>query len=173
MEIGYNVSDVKKAMDEIEYNLLLVLEININNGIFVENGMPVHIDGKSINYPKIPFEFPDKYSINYEPFSNRKIAYYLVNRYAIIRMKEDSNFRISAFFISKYLNNPNMLYATCRTNKGDITSHAFTNETVCWIDLINIMENNSISDYNTLTLIDNQVNIDRLTQQALKGDKKK
>lgn len=63
-------------MDEIEYNLLLVLEININNGIFVENGMPVHIDGKSINYPKILFEFPDKYSINYEPFSNRKIAYY-------------------------------------------------------------------------------------------------
>ena len=39
MEIGYNVSDVKKAMDEIEYNLLLVLEININNGIFVENGL--------------------------------------------------------------------------------------------------------------------------------------
>ena len=172
MEIGYNVSDVKKAMDEIEYNLLLVLEININNGIFVENGMPVHIDGKSINYPKIPFEFPDKYSINYEPFTNRKIAHFLFNKHAILRQMEDSSLRISSFFISKYLNNPNYVYAMCRTNKGDIESHPFTNESVCWIDLIYIMEGMT-NKYELFNNIDMEINMERLIQQKEREEAKK
>ena len=92
MEIGYNVSDVKERMEQIEQELVMMLEINISNGIFIENGVPITIDGKTISCPKVQSEIPDKYSINYDPFNNRKIAYLLFNKYAIVRMKEDPSF---------------------------------------------------------------------------------
>lgn len=170
MEIGYNVSDVKERMEQIEQELVMMLEINISNGIFIENGVPITIDGKTISYPKVQSEIPDKYSINYDPFNNRKIAHFLFIKYAIVRMKEDPSFRINSFFISKYINNPNMLYATCRTNRGDFVSHAFTNESVCWIDLIYIMDNYQIED---MGLFDSQINLERSLQQSIKGVKKK
>ena len=94
MNIGFDVNSIKDKMSEIEYELICMLEINVNNGIFVENGMPVHIDGKSICYPKIENDGNDRYSINYDPFTNRKISYYLFNKYAIIRQMEDESFRI-------------------------------------------------------------------------------
>ena len=172
MNIGFDVNSIKDKMSEIEYELICMLEINVNNGIFVENGMPVHIDGKSICYPKIESDGNDRYSINYDPFTNRKISYYLFNRYAIIRQMEDESFRITSFFISKYLNNPNVLYATCRTNKGDFNSQPFTNESMCWINLIYIMEN-GFCDYNLFSNIDNQINLDRLLQQKEREEAKK
>ena len=46
MNIGFDVSFIKRMMSDIEYDLICMLEINVNNGIFVENGMPIHIDGK-------------------------------------------------------------------------------------------------------------------------------
>ena len=71
MNIGFDVSFIKRMMSDIEYELICMLEINVNNGIFVENGMPIHIDGKSICYPKIETNgVPDRYSINYDPFMN-------------------------------------------------------------------------------------------------------
>lgn len=173
MNIGFDVSFIKNKMNDIEYELICMLEINVNNGIFVENGMPIHIDGKSICYPKIETNgVPDRYSINYDPFMNRKVAHFLFNRYAVIRQMEDESFRIVSFFISKYLNNPNMLYATCRTNRGDFTSQPFTNESICWINLIYIMEN-GCCDYNLFSNIDNQVNLDRLLQQKEREEAKK
>ena len=73
MNIGFDVNYIKQVMSDIEYELICMLEINVSNGIFVDRGMPIHIDGKSINYPKIENNgIPDRYSINYEPFTNRK-----------------------------------------------------------------------------------------------------
>lgn len=173
MEIGFDTNHIKGVIDELEYGLICMLEINVSNGIFVDSGMPIHIDGKSINYPKIEMNgVPDKYSINYEPFTNRKIAYYLFNRYVIIRQMEDPNFEITSFFISKYLNKPDYLYATCRTNKGDFTSQPFTNESVCWVNLIYMMEQ-GYCDFNIFHAIDVQINIERLMQQKEKEEARK
>lgn len=174
MDIGYDVNEIKNIMDQIEYDLICMLEIDISNGIFVENGMPIHIDNKSINYPKIDMNgVPDRYSINYEPFSNRKIAYYLFNRYAVIRQIENPYFEIVSFFISKYLNNQDYLYAMCRTNAGDFISQPFTNESVCWINLIYNMENMNTIDPSVFRNIDTQINIERLIQQKEKEEAKK
>lgn len=173
--IGFNVDNVRNEMSNIEYELIVMLEINVNNGILVENGMPIHIDGKSICYPKVDNSvILDKYTISFDPFMNRKVAYFLFNRYAVIRQMEDESFRIMSFFISKYLNNPNMLYATCRTNKGDFTSMPFTNESVCWINLIYIMEGRNDNNAGILfSNIDNQINLDRLLQQKEREEAKK
>ena len=173
MNIGFDVNYIKQVMSDIEYELICMLEINVSNGIFVDRGMPIHIDGKSINYPKIENNgIPDRYSINYEPFTNRKIAHFLFNKYAILRQMEDSSLRISSFFISKYLNNPNYVYAMCRTNKGDIESHPFTNESVCWIDLIDIMEGMT-NKYELFNNIDMEINMERLIQQKEREEAKK
>lgn len=173
MSIGFDVSYIKNKMSDIEYELIHMLEINVNNGIFVEKGVPVHIDGKSICYPKIELDGThDRYSMNYDPFMNRKVAHFLFNRYVNIRQMEDMTFRVTSFFISKYLNNPNVLYATCRTNKSDYISQPFINESVCWINLIYIMENGNC-DYNLFNNIDNQVNLDRLMQQKEREGVKK
>lgn len=170
MSIGFDISDVKNEIENVEYDLLRMLEIGVNNGVFVEKGMPIHIDGKSIHYPKLIPEELDRYSVNYDPFNNRKIAYFLFNRYAVLRMMEGLS--VTAFFISKYIKDPNNLYATCRTNQGDYISHPFTNEAVCWIDLIYIMENGK-SDYTLFNNIDMQINMDRILQQKLREEAKK
>lgn len=173
MEIGFDANYIKDTMNKIEYDLICMLEINISNGVFVENGMPVHIDGKSIRYPKIETNGTvDRYSINYDPFMNRKVAHYLFNKYAIIRQIEDPSFRISSFYISKYLNSPDYSYAACSTNKGIIMSKAFTNESVCWINLIFEMENYKI-DTELFKAIDTHINIERLMYQKEKEEAKK
>ena len=178
MDIGFDVNSIKEQMSRIEYDLICMLEIDISNGVFVQNGMPVHIDGKSINYPKIEMNgIPDKYSINYEPFTNRKIAHMLFNRYAVILQMENPSLSIMSFFISKNLNNPNYLYATCRTNVGDYTSHPFTNESICWIDLIYLIEDvegyNFNNYHSTFNNIDMLINTERLIQQKEKEEAKK
>lgn len=173
MEIGFDVSNIKKVISGIEYDLICMLEINVHNGIFVENGMPIHIDGKSINYPKIDNGgVPDRYSINYEPFSNRKVAHFLFQKYVVIRQMEDESFNVISFFISRYLNNPNMFYATCRTNRGDFTSQPFTNESVCFVNLIYIMETGNC-DYYLFNNIDSQINVERLLQQKEREEVRK
>lgn len=172
MQIGFDMDNVKNAIDRMEYDLICMLEIDISNGIFVQNGMPIHIDGKVINYPKIEMTGQDKYSINYEPFSNRKIASFLFNRYAVIRQIEDPNFKIFTFSISKYLNNPNYLYAICKSNKGEFISQPFTNESVCLVNLIYIMEQ-EYCDFDLFTNIDTSINMERLMAQQKKKEELK
>lgn len=172
MEIGFDVSNTKNRMNELEYELICMLDIEVRNGILSENNTPIHIDGKAICYPKIDEINLNKYCINFDPFTNRKIAYFLFNKYVILRQMEDSLFNVVSFFISKYLKHPNVLYATCRTNGGDINSQPFTNETVCWINLIYLMEN-GYCDYNVFKNIDDQINLDRLIQQKEREEVKR
>ena len=74
--------------------------------------------------------------------------------------------------VNKVLNNPNYVYAMCRTNKGDIESHPFTNESVCWIDLIYIMEGMT-NKYELFNNIDMEINMERLIQQKEREEAKK
>ena len=171
--IGFDVSYIKNMMSDMEYELIYMLDICVNNGILVDKGMPIHIDGKSINFPKIETNgVPDKYSINFEPLTNRKIAHFLFNKYAILRQIEDDSFRVTAFFISKYLNHPDVLYATCRTNRGDFNSQPFTNESICWINLIYMMEYGN-ANYQLFNDIDTQINLNRIIQQKEREEAKK
>lgn len=163
--LGFDVASVKKIIEEIEYNLVYALELSVNNGMFVDNGHPIHIDGKSIKYPKVDIEFLERDSINFDPFMNRKLAHFLFQRYAILRQCENPNLQISSFFITSDLTNPTALFAVCRTNFGDYNSSKFTNETVCWIDLIHKMENVQYS-HNVMNDIDMVINIERSIQEA-------
>lgn len=165
--LGFDVADIKKTIEEIEFNLLYTLNINVNNGMFVDNGNPILIDGKTIRYPKVDAEFLERSSINFDPFMNRKLAHYLFQRYAILRQMENPNFNVSSFFITSDLTNPLALFAVCRTNFGEYSSFKFTNETVCWIDLIHKMDGDDKS-YNTMINIDSLINFERSIQEANK-----
>lgn len=161
--IFVNVEETKNVMEQIEYNLLCMLDVEVRNGILVEKNAPIHIDGKVINYPKKEIDIQDKYSINYEPFSNRKIAYYLFNKYVLLKQFEEPDKSISSFFISKFINNQDYLFASCRYSNGvEISSRLFTNESICWIDLIFIMEHDQINEMHG---IDHVINLERIEQQ--------
>jgi hypothetical protein len=127
-------------IDEIEYDLIFKLELGVNNNICTEQDSRtlVQLDGKPICYPKIAFN--DYNIIKFDPFFNRKLANFLFQRYVYIYLKENPNIQISSFFLTSELIRPNEVFAVCRTNRGDIVSNSFTNETVCWIDLLYKME---------------------------------
>ena len=168
------ITFLKANMSEMEYDLIMMLEISVSNGIFVEGNKPIHIDGKSICYPKKEelIGKTDKFYINYDPFNNRKIAYYLFNKYAAIRQMEDPTLEIMSFFIAKdIVDTDGKIYAMCRTNKGSYTSDKFTNESLCWIDLIYKMECGSVPEL--LNRIDELINYERLLQQNEREGEKK
>lgn len=140
-----NQLDTTKALqmiDEIEYDLIFKLELCVNNCICLEQDARtlVQLDGKSICYPKTAFN--DYNIVKFDPCFNRKLAHFLFQRYAYIYTRENPNVDIMSFFIASNLfsGNGGEMFAICRTNKGDFMSNSFTNETMCWIDLIYKME---------------------------------
>lgn len=139
-KIEIDVNSVLETISEIEYDLLFMLEIGVNNNICVNSdGKPIVIDGKAICYPKTLFE--NNFNvIKFDPFWNRKLTNYLFQRYIVMYQQENNNIHVTSFFITSDLSNPSQLFAVCRTNMGDIQSNKFTNETVCWIDLMHKIE---------------------------------
>lgn len=136
----FDPSNAIQMINDIEYDLIFKLELDVSNDICIEQNSKslVQLDGKPICYPK---EAYDNYNIiKFDPFFNRKLANFLFQRYAYIYMREHPGIEISAFFISVELTRLNEPFAICRTNMGDISSNSFTNETVCWIDLLYKME---------------------------------
>jgi hypothetical protein len=135
--------DTGKALNmisDIEYDLIFRLRMSVNNNICMEEDgrTLIQIDNKAICYPKETFN--DYNIIKFDPFFNRKLANFLFQRYVYIYLKENPNIQISSFFLTSELIRPNEVFAVCRTNRGDIVSNSFTNETVCWIDLLYKME---------------------------------
>lgn len=130
-----------QMIDEIEYDLIFKLELGVSNNICTEQDSRtlVQLDNKPICYPKNTFN-NDYNIIKFDPFFNRKLMNFLFKRYAYIYLKENPDIQITSFFLTSELICPNEVFAVCRTNRGDITSNSFTNETVCWIDLIYKME---------------------------------
>ena len=136
----FDPTNAVTMIDEIEYDLIFKLELGVSNSICTEqDGMTiVKIDNKPICYPKTAFTSRD--IVKFDPFFNRKLANFLFQRYAYIYIRENPGINIQAFFLTSELIRPGEVFAVCRTNKGDIASNSFINETTCWIDLIYKME---------------------------------
>ena len=169
MDIGFSVSDVEANIAKMESELIYLLEIDVCNGVFAENGKTVLIANKSINYPKLDRETlsRDKFSMNYDPFMSVKIALWMFTRYAVIRQTENVNFNIYSFFTSKTLSHPDYLFCTCRTNRGDITGKAFINESVAWINLIYTMEYGD-TNYPLFKQIDDYITMRSLMEMEMR-----
>lgn len=168
MEIGFDNTIIEEAIIKMEKDLIYMLEIDISNGVLVDKGVPVLINDKTVHYPKILERgVSDKYSINYDPFFLPKLVNWMFTRYAVIRQMEDSSLSIPTFCTNKLLIQPDYLYATCRTNHGDITSRPFVNEQIAWINLIYKMEYND-DKYELFRNIDQYVSIQNMLLEEKK-----
>ena len=136
----FDLTNALQMIDEIEYDLIFKLELGVNNNICTEQDSRtlVQLDNKPICYPKTAFNVYN--IIKFDPFFNRKLCNFLFQRYVYIYMRENPGLEISSFFLTAELIRPNESFAVCRTNRGDITSNSFVNETTSWIDLIYKME---------------------------------
>lgn len=133
-----DVSGALALIEEIEYDIICRLEISISNNILIDGKDVISINGKPICYPKDSY---DNYNIiKFDPFWNRKLTNLLFERFIRIYSMEHPDIQINSFFLTMDLSRPNEVFAICRTNRGDIESNKFVNETVCWIDLIYKME---------------------------------
>jgi hypothetical protein len=151
----FDVTPIINAMNDIEYDLIFRLRMSINNNICMEeDGSLIQIDDKPICYPKETFN--DFNIVKFDPFFNRKLAYFLFQRYVYIYLSEHPDVSIESFSMAYELFNPTAMFAVCRTNKGIIESSRFKNETLCWIDLLYKMDKADIP-YEDLANIDNGI----------------
>lgn len=151
--------DTGKALDmisDIEYDLIFRLRMSVNNNICMEEDgrTLIQIDNKAICYPKETFN--DYNIIKFDPLFNRKLSYFLFQRYIYIYLSEHPDITIDSFSLAYELFNPTALFAVCRTNKGIIESNRFKNETLCWIDLLYKMDREQAS-YEDFIYLDNTI----------------
>lgn len=141
-EEAFDASRALTMINDIEYDLIFRLQFSVNNNFCTEEDCRtlIQIDNKALCYPK--GSYPNDHTvINFDPFFNRKLAYYLFQRYAYMYMAEHPGVQISSYSLAYMLNDTSKMFAVCKTNQGDIQSNVFTNDTLCWIDLILKMDN--------------------------------
>ena len=153
----FDVTAVINTITEIEYDLILRLEINVSNNILIESDGKtlITLDNKPICYPKEAYN--NFNVIKFDPFFNRKLANFLFQRYVYLYLREHPGVSIDAFFLATELTRPKDIFAKCRTSIGDIESNCFTNETVSWIDLLYKMDNCQYP-YNEFLKLDQGIN---------------
>lgn len=159
IEIPLYVIDSMPKIQELEYELVFKLNLGARNSIITdETGNVVQIDGKPICYPKDAIN--DHNIIKFDPFFNRKLTNFLFKRYVYIYMSENPGVEIQSFSLVNDLFT-HETFAVARTNRGDICSNRFSNETVCWIDLIYKMDNSQFP-YKEFYDIDRTITYTRL-----------
>lgn len=138
----FDTSRALQLIGDIEYDLLFRLQFSENNNFLTEEDCRtlVQIDNKAVCYPKDAYP-NDHTIIGFDPFFNKKLAYFLFQRYVYMYMSEHPNVQISSFSLAYSLTDTNKMFAVCKTNHGDIQSNLFVNDTLCWIDLILKMDN--------------------------------
>lgn len=136
----FDITRALEMIQEIEYDLIFRLQMSVNNSILCEEDCRtlVQLDNKPICYPKEVFN--DYNIVKFDPIFNRKLAAFLFQRYIYIYLSENRNIEITSFSIAYEIINPKMMFAVCRTNRGDIISNFFQNETLCWFDLMYKLE---------------------------------
>lgn len=149
--------------DKLTQDLIWTLDLSLFNGVVVDGNNPLLLDGKTLCYPCVEDEDLNRLVSNFNPFTNKKLAQMLFERYIRIRMYEDPDLKVEGYNIyvtphSPYA--PPQCNAVCKTNQGVYTSHVFSNESVAWVELINIMDDKVTPDMTyMLYTIDVAVNV--------------
>lgn len=158
--ITISVNECIDLIDEIESNLIYSVELDISNNICVdidENNIvtPLLMDGKQICYPK--YIYNNFNIVGFDPFFNRKMSQMLLERYLKIYLArthiDNPDLNIITMFLAPTAFGSNQYMAVIRTNKGDIISNPFINETICWIDLLLKLDDQQY-DYNYMKNLD-------------------
>ena len=163
-------------LGELVQDLIWTLDLSTCNGIVVDGALPYLLDDKTLCYPTLTDEElnMNKMVTNFAPFSNKKLAQKLFERYIHIINMEDPDLRVYGFniYVVPYTNAQMSAYnAVCNTSRGVYTSHTFTNESVAWLELINIMDDKLTPDmpykyYYIDTCLNTNKNINRFSKKG-------
>lgn len=135
------VYDINMFIDWMYTDLVYVLQVDIHNNILVDdNKKPILMDNKYIYYPST-LMYRDSNMIPFDPVMNKRLAQFLLQKYLTIYASEHYEMEIVSFFISYSICDNTKMSAVVRTTKGDIISNYYTNESLCWLDLLFKLDN--------------------------------